>query len=274
MWFSILSKPVLLETEEEYSEPVDHFTYYGEEYPVWSTFTSSSRPENYEKGKFNRYAKLGQMAQDLEQQFQILISNSPNTKEARCAYACLLMMRYGIRIGNEGSAEGYVSAMKHNPGEIVQTYGMTTLQKDHVSFKNGVMLLNFLGKEQVSHSIIIKDRFLIKMGRYYHSNAENAWLRIGYSELFRFVRDQVGVAFIPKDFRTFCANTKAWRSIKKILAEPKREKKSEANKDVKRLVEIVAKRLGNTPGVAKRAYLDSRMVDWFKAQRLEVDEED
>jgi DNA topoisomerase IB len=87
--------------------------------------------------------------------------------------------------------------------------------------------------------------------------------------LFHFVRTELGEGFAPKDLRTFCANVTAWKHIQSYLDKPKKTKKSEAKKEIKAVVEATAKRLGNTPGIAKRNYIDGRMLDWFLAQRFE-----
>jgi DNA topoisomerase-1 len=213
------------------------------------------------------------MAEELEKEFSKTIRSNPGSLEARCSYACLTMMRYGIRVGNEGSAEGYVSGMKKSKGEVVHTYGLTTLLNKHVMFGSKVMLLDFLGKEQVKHKIKVREPFLIDIGRQYwnRSNPEGKWLNIEYEQLFEFVHNNIGKAFVPKDFRTFCANTAGWRVISRFLGQPKREKKSDANKEIATVVWCVSRRLGNTPGIAKKNYLDHRMIDWFKAQRIKGD---
>jgi DNA topoisomerase IB len=261
---------LILEEDEDFLEPAEKFAYYNVEYPCWSTFTASARPEDYEKGKFNRYAKIGEMAADLEKDFQARIQADPSSLEARCSYACLMMMRYGIRVGNEGSAEGYVSGLKKNKGEVVQTFGMTTLQNKHIMFGSKTMLLDFLGKEQVKHKIKIREPYLVEIGKYYYDKQlpDNKWIGIEYEQLFDFVHAAVGKNFVPKDFRTFCANTVGWRVMLRFLEQPKREKKSDANKEIAAIVWCVARKLGNTPGIAKKNYLDHRMIDWFKAQRV------
>ena len=64
-------------------------------------------------------------------------------------------------------------------------------------------------------------------------------------------------------------NVTAWKTIKSYLQRPKRKTKSEANAEIKMVVESVASKLGNNPSISKRSYVDSRMLDWFKGERLE-----
>jgi DNA topoisomerase IB len=252
----------------EFTEPLGRFTFEGEEFPYWGNPEGRNRTMDYDMGKFNRYAKIGAIADQFLTEMNRTVAANPNSIEGRCAYASILMLRHGVRIGNEDSAEGYVSGMKQNKGEIVNTYGTTTLLSDHISTEGG-LTLHFLGKEQVSHNIKISDPTLIKYGTWYkqHSQPHEKWLGIDYDMLFDFVKQRLGEGFIPKDLRTFCGNITGWREIQKYLSKPQIDVKSDAKKEVKAVVEAVAARLGNTPGIAKRAYLDNRMLDWFLAQR-------
>jgi len=62
------------------------------------------------KSKFNRVRKLIDMWPYLEQKMIHIIERGDGISDsARCAYGVLLTMQTGIRIGNESSAEGYVS---------------------------------------------------------------------------------------------------------------------------------------------------------------------
>jgi DNA topoisomerase-1 len=184
-------------------------------------------------------------------------------------------MKYGMRIGNEGSAEGYVSGLEKNKGEVVQTYGTTTLLNKHVSFVDNKIKLHFLGKEQVEHDIVVTEPFFYRYGKHYYGlgGPDDKWLGIEYDLLFDFVKTNIGDGFIPKDLRTFCGNVTGWNAILSYLDKPKQEKKSDAKKEIKEVVEKVANRLGNTPGIAKRAYIDGRMLDWFLSQRFEESED-
>lgn len=260
--------------ELEFEEPLTEFTYNKKTYPSWGNIIGRNKTAEYDKGKFNRYAKFGTIADELTSRLKNIIVNNPKSVDAHCAYACLLMMEYGVRVGNEDSAEGYTSGLEKNKGEIVQTFGTTTLKNDHISFEEDKMMLNFLGKEQVQHKIIIDNPFLVKYGRFYSNDITNEkWLKIDYDIIFKFIKQEVGKAFVPKDLRTFCANVTGWNAMQPYLDKPMQDMKSDAKTEIKDVVEVVAARLGNTPGIARRAYLDSRMLDWFLAQRFEEDSE-
>lgn len=258
------------ETDQSADEPEFWFEYQGNEYPAWSSPRGRMKTDDYDLAKFNRFAKIGQRADDIEAELKQTIKDDPSSNDARCAYACLLMMNHGIRTGNELSAEGYESGLEDNKGEIVQTFGVSTLLNDHISFNNDVMKLNFLGKTQVEHEITIDNKFMVMLGKFYykHKNKFNNWLGLDYNEIYKFVRDVLGKGFIPKDFRTFRGNIEAWKFIENKL-DNKVETKTEANKIIKSMVLHAASILGNTEGVCRSSYLDSRMIDWIKDQLVE-----
>jgi DNA topoisomerase IB len=262
---------VLFESVEEAVEPAGYFTYSKMKFPYWGNPKGRNRTLDYAQGKFNRYAKLGLIADAVTGTFKDMIKRDSFSLDSRCAFACLIMMEYGIRIGNEDSAEGYESHVKHleNEGEIVQTYGTTTLLNNHITVGDGILSLHFLGKEQVEHNIQIRDPFIVEYGAKYHrENApDEKWLGLDYPTLFKFVKDNIGDGFVPKDLRTFCANVTAWLESQKYLKRPKTDTKSDAKKEVKEWIEKVAKRLGNTPSVARSRYVDHRLLDWFVDQR-------
>jgi len=247
------------------STPIGEFKYQGKTYPVWSSFEAHYKPGDSELGKFNRYAKLGLNADKVIAKFKDLIQKQPLSKEAHLAYACLLMLQSGIRVGNEDSAAGYESQLSGNPGEFVQTYGVTTLKPEHVEIHDNTLVLHFLGKKQVEQNIKIEDPFMVSFGEDYLDAAvgtQETWLGVDLGDLTRFIKLNFGEQFVPKDLRTFKANVTAFDLMRPYLDEAPVEKK-DAKEETKMLVAGVAEALGNTPAVAKGAYLDARMLEWF-----------
>jgi len=260
---------VIEEGTEDAVDPKTWFKYQGKYYPSWGSVNGRVKTQDYDLAKYNRFAKIGIMADDISGIFKENIEADPESMEARCSYACLLMMEHGIRVGNESSAEGYISS----EGEEVQTFGVTTLLRDHVRIneETNTLYLHFLGKTAVEHRIKIIDDFLEKWGLYYfkHPNEIDTWLGIDYDVLFSFIRDTLGDGFNPKDFRTFRGNVAAWNYIGgKIESKQKMDTATEANDLIREMVEHVSDVLGNTPGVARSNYIDSRMIDWVKAMLL------
>ena len=183
------------------------------------------------------------------------------------------MFECGIRVGNENSAEGYVTKIKAIEGQFIQTYGLTTLKPEHITFNNDKMFLDFLGKKAVHQSIEINDKFLIEWGQFfYEKNKEKeTWLDISNYDITKFVKKYIGSKFVPKDFRTITANRIATKLHEEISERDKPQKKKEAKKELKEIVEKTAEFLGNTPGICKKAYIDNRLLEFHYKQRYGED---
>lgn len=258
--------------------PISSFSYQGKEYPVFSSFEGHYKPGDSVVGKQNRFAKLGKMADVTVKELKENIKLDPLSLEGRLSFACLLMMLTGIRIGNESSAEGYVSNLADNTGEMVQTFGVTTLKPEHVQVTEDMLQLNFLGKKQVAQNIKVTDPVLVDVGKLYLNDkvdpfaasqtTADTWIGIDIKDLTSFIKQNFGEQMIPKDLRTFRANTLFIDLVRDKVGSSKVDKKK-AKEELKAAIEGVAEGLGNTPSVTKSAYLDSRMLEWYLSQRIE-----
>src|SRR5579863_10210435 len=136
-------------------------------------------PRGRYSDKNNRAAKLISIWDDLTEKFSRMTERGNGESDtARHAYGLLLMMETGIRVGNESSAEGWISenqivARKSNKekgikkgdviwqhekfGELVQTYGLTTLLNKHVRLKKDKLILSFTGKKLVDQRLTVKN---------------------------------------------------------------------------------------------------------------------
>lgn len=217
------------------------------------------------------------------------------TETARLAYATLLMMETGIRVGNESSAEGLVSdnervakadgvAKSDNPalgikegdpvkagqviwrsphhGKVIKTYGLTTLLGEHVRCERpvGVIKLSFLGKKAVEQTLETIHptlvRYLPRVG------PADRWLGIDYPALFKFVKKYVGRRFTPKDVRAAKVNL---HFVTRFAADHAAEfaaavKKSDQKRVVRACLVETAAHIGHTPGVCKSAYLSKTLI--------------
>lgn len=212
--------------------------------------------------KFNRMVKLATMFEELSDKFDRMIEKgSYVTDMARCALACKMMMYTGIRIGNEGSAEGYITKPHPNSKkepEFVQTYGLTTLLPEHVMVKGSKVYLNFIGKKQVENSFILTGDLAKQVKEVLKTVEQGETLfEVTEYELTKFIKRYVGRRFTPKDFRTMRANMYAWEKFSEICKRELPSTKKEFNAEVKEIATFVSEHLNNTPGVCKVSYIDA-----------------
>ena len=220
---------------------------------------------NYED-KHNRMVKLAMKFEELSEKFdRMILKGQYVTDNARLALACKMMMYTGIRIGNEGSAEGYMTKPHPNSKkepEFVHTYGLTTLLPEHVMVKGRKVYLNFIGKKQVENSFVLEGELAKQVKQLLHYTEEDETLfEVSVYELTKFIKKYVGRRFTPKDFRTLRANMVAYEKLTEICDRELPSTKREFNAEVKEIATCVSEHLNNTPGVCKASYIDPLLWD-------------
>jgi DNA topoisomerase-1 len=210
--------------------------------------------------KFNRIAKLAANYTGIAKKLDTYIGTGKMSERSMAALAVKIMMHTGIRVGNEDSAEGYVSKRTK---EVIQTFGLTTLKREHVKVGKGKVRLEFLGKRAVDQNITITDATLCKQIErvYKQCKANTDFLPVSDYEVRKFVSKSIGKGFKPKDFRTLYANQLFSSLHVNAVRQPSPKTKSAAKKELAELIAQVASHLGNTPPMTKRAYLDARLID-------------
>jgi len=218
-----------------------------------------------ETDKFDRVALLAQNWKEWERKLWGLLR-----KGSQEAFACLMMVRTGVRVGNEGSAKGYETLIKGMEGQTLRTFGLTTLEPSHVTINGSVIVLDFLGKRAVHQHVVLDSPELAKWGQRFMDEGNGTWLSVTDREVYRFVQKNISSEITLKDFRTLCANAFAFQIYEDHFEDrPTLPTKSGVNAELNELLDAAAHLLGNTRGVIKRSYLTTYFVDWFKGQRFD-----
>lgn len=221
--------------------------------------------------KFNRAAKLLNSFEELSTKFDRMIERGNGISDtARMALAVKLLMYTGIRIGNEGSAEGYMTVPHPNSkveAKFVKTYGLTTLLPEHIIIAPRRVCINFLGKRQVENSFELVGTMAKQLKQLYKWS-DVTLFDISAVELTKFIKRHVGSQFTPKDFRTMRANMYASEMIDEICQREEIKTKREFNAEIKEIATYVAGHLNNTPGVCKKSYIDPIAWEYHSDNRL------
>jgi DNA topoisomerase I len=164
-----------------------------------------------------------------------------------------------IRVGNEEYA-------REN-----DSYGLTTMNEDHVHVRGDAIRFRFRGKSGIEHTVTVRDKRLAKIVRrcqdipghelfsYLDENGEPA--AIDSADVNAYIRAIADDDFTAKDFRTWEATMACARE----LSATRTESQHEAKTAVVEAIRCVAKRLGNTPAVCKKSYIFPALVDEFLA---------
>jgi DNA topoisomerase-1 len=164
-----------------------------------------------------------------------------------------------IRVGNEEYA-------REN-----DSYGLTTMQEQHVTVRGDAIRFSFRGKSGVDHRVQIHDKRLAKIVRacqdipghelFHYLDDDGEPAAVHSNDVNDYIRAIAGEEFTAKDFRTW----EGTMSCALALAAARAETKADAKAAVVEAVRSVAARLGNTPTVCKKSYIYPAVIDEFLA---------
>jgi DNA topoisomerase I len=167
-----------------------------------------------------------------------------------------------LRVGSERYAEANGSV------------GLTTLLCSHVAVRGSTVSLNFPGKSRQVWESAIDDtdlaaivRVLVKRGptaRLLSYRVGSDWHPVSANELNGYVRERTGGTFTAKDFRTLRGTIAAAASLARQGTKPTMRARRAA---VALAMRDVASVLGNTPAVARRSYVDPRVLKAYARGR-------
>jgi len=212
--------------------------------------------------KFDRVASFAgtmpQLRRKLRRQMRAEPGDEPVERRRVLAAAVRLIDLGCFRPGSESSAE-------------IGSHGLTTLERRHVRRDGDALWFRFHGKADIEHEIRIDDPDVVRIvlatiarrrenARVLATKVGRRWSPITAEELNERIRELAGAEITAKDFRTWHATTTAAASL---AATPLPTSKRGRATRIREAMATVAEMLGNTPAVAKSAYVDPRVVDLF-----------
>ncbi|MCP2166468.1 DNA topoisomerase IB [Goodfellowiella coeruleoviolacea] len=189
----------------------------------------------------------------------------------RAGLGCVRVLAAGIRMLDRGvfRVGGEEYAEEHG------TRGAATLLREHVSVRRGELFFRYPAKGGIERSLRLRDpRLAAVVGalrrartgsdRLLVYRTQDGWREVRAEDINARFKELAGAEYSAKDLRTWNATVLAavafaghdTPSSKRGLARVEREVVSE-----------VADQLGNTPAVARRSYVDPRVLRAFAAGR-------
>ncbi|WP_312388731.1 DNA topoisomerase IB [Pseudomonas sp.] len=212
--------------------------------------------------KYGRMLAFAQVLPKLRKQLDAHLRSPGLGREKVMALVVSLLDSTLIRVGNR-------QYMRDN-----NSYGLTTLNSDHVEVKGSTIRFQFRGKRGVEHNVTLRDRRLAGLVKrcmelpgqtlfqYLDDNGERH--SIGSSDINLFLQQLTGADFTAKDYRTWAGSSLALHLLRPLAWEPE----TEAKRQVTAIVRQVAARLGNTPAVCRRCYIHPAVLEHFQLGRL------
>jgi DNA topoisomerase I len=209
--------------------------------------------ERRDREKYRRIEGFGRSLPRLRRRVSRDLAAPGLHRERVLAGAVRLLDRSAMRIGSEEYA-------KRNG-----TYGLATLQRDHVHLTGDRLELRFNGKTGKEHVLQVRDASVAKLvrdlDRMHHRELlgwceGDRWRDARAPDINDYLREIIGNEYSAKDFRTWNATVLAAL----MLAS---HEQREGRRAVTAVIKNVAEELGNTPAVCRSSYVDPRVIDRF-----------
>lgn len=208
-----------------------------------------------EAWKFDRLPHFGralpQLRQRVAQDLEEAARGGPPTRVGVIAAIVRLLDTTFARIGNQEYA-------RKN-----QSYGVTTLRRSHVKVQGHVLHLRFRGKSGRQHELSVDDARLARVVRrcqelpgqelFQFAAADGTTHAVGSGDVNDYLEQVTGERFTAKDFRT-------WQGSVQALALLCEAQSAGTPPVLSPIVSEVARRLGNTAAVCRKAYIHPHVL--------------
>jgi DNA topoisomerase I len=211
--------------------------------------------------KHDRMLKFGRALSRAREKVLTDLGADGMSLERACAVAVRLLDLGYFRIGND------VYADKHG------SFGLTTLERQHVRKQGKALVFCFVGKSGVEHRVEIDDPATVAAldtmrrrrggeDRLLAYKNGRTWRSLDSARVNDYVRESTGLDATAKDFRTWHATVLAAAALAET--EEPGETKASRKRAISGAMKEVAEFLGNTPAQARASYVDPRVIDAYE----------
>jgi DNA topoisomerase I len=227
-----------------------------------------------EQAKYDKLIRFAERLPDLRAVMADHLAGEEFSCEWTSALALRLINLGWFRVGSDRYTKRH------------RTFGITTLNKNHVTVRGSRVAFRYRGKHRVLvHTALVDEelaesmRALLKLEggrRLFRYRTNDEIFNLSGRKLNEYVREHMGEEFTAKDFRTW-GGTLNGAIIFAEHGPPETE--TEAKRTVASVMRSVGERLGNTAAVARSSYvspavveqyLDGRTIDDFRPRHLRV----
>jgi DNA topoisomerase-1 len=209
-----------------------------------------------EAGKFDRLAAFGRALPRLRERVAADLdaaahASAPTRAGVLAAIVRLLDTTF-VRIGN------------HEYARQNQSYGVTTLRRQHAGLQGSVLRLRFRGKSGREHELRIDDARVARVVRrcqqlpgqelFQFVAADGLAHGVGSGDVNDYLEQATGERFTAKDFRTWHGSVQALALLCEAHAA------GAGRPALPPVIAEVARRLGNTAAVCRKAYIHPEVL--------------
>jgi DNA topoisomerase IB len=220
--------------------------------------------EHRDRAKFEKIVRFGRQLPRLRRALakDLATAEAEPTRDGVLACAVRLLDIGMFRVGSEQYADEESGI------------GLATIRKEHVTVRGDTIEFDYPAKGGLRRRLEVTDPTTVELVRRlrrrrdggpellaYRTRARGPWQRVRSDEINDYLKEHLGEDFSAKDFRTWNATVMAAVIVAAHGAEA--GTKTSRKRVIDRATREVSELLGNTPAVARRAYIDPRVFDRY-----------
>lgn len=219
--------------------------------------------EQRERLKFHEMEGFARALPRLRNHVRRTLRESGDPSRERVAAGATRLLDVGLfRVGGEQYADAETGG-----------FGLATLTREHLHWHNGNAVFDYQGKSGVERVLEISDEASVELLRglcrrrsgppeLLSYRGQHGWCRLGSDGINDYIKRVAGEGYSAKDFRTWNATALAATRLAHFEQHPTPRPRSR-QRVIREVVKEVAEVLGNTPAVARRSYIDPRVIDCY-----------
>jgi DNA topoisomerase-1 len=221
--------------------------------------------ETRDAGKYARLAGFGRALPRIRSRVARDLNRKGLPREKVVATVVKLLETTFVRVGNEEYARDNGS------------FGLTTLRNRHVRVNGATVRFLFRGKSGREIEVGVTDRRVASIVKrceelpgqmlFQYIDESGARRTVTSDDVNTYLREAAGDAFTAKDFRTWAATVLAACALREVAQF---ESEAEATRNVLATIDGVARKLGHTRAICRRAYVHPAVIDSYMSGSLET----
>lgn len=220
---------------------------------------SDEAVEARNRRKWERVLAYARVLPKLREQTNAHLKLEGPVREKVLATVVRLMSRAYFRIGSERYAVEN------------KTFGIATLKKKHLEIRGTDLIFTYVGKRKKDHRRVVADTPLVEVIReilelpgarlFRYRTREGAVRNVTARAVNEYIQDLLHERYSSKDLRTFGGTVRA-ATILADIGPAKTER--EAHRNTVMTARLVASELGNTPTIARQAYIHPAVFEQYE----------
>jgi DNA topoisomerase I len=214
--------------------------------------------QSRDETKFENILKFAKLLPKIRKSVRRHMRRKHLDREKVLATVVSLLETTLIRVGNSEYAKSNGS------------YGLTTLKDRHVSFSRAKTKFRFRGKTGKEWRVAVDDRRIARIVKdcqdlpgqhlFQYEAGDGEPRPISSSDVNAYLRDVTGESISAKDFRTWAGTLLAAVALSEFEAV---DSEAAAKRNVRKAIEAVAMRLGNTATICRKCYVHPEILNCY-----------